>query len=83
MVPPPNLQYCVPLPSGIGIPPEGEIMPTIRVKARPKPAEGKFNHNTAPLTRDSPAPGKDAAPKAAGDGQASCGSLREYLKLNH
>ena len=56
-------------------------MATISVKARPKPAKGKFN--TATLTGDSPAPGKGAALKAAGNGQASCGSLRDYLKTNH
>jgi hypothetical protein len=56
-------------------------MATIRVKARPKAAEGK-NQRPASIG-DSPAPGKGVASKAAGDGQASCGSLREYLKANH
>jgi uncharacterized protein YjbJ (UPF0337 family) len=58
-------------------------MATIRVKTRSKPAEGKVNQGPATLTHDSPAPGQGAASKAAGDGQASCGSLREYLKANH
>jgi hypothetical protein len=57
-------------------------MATIRVKARPKAAEGKVNQRPASIG-DSPAPGKGVASKAAGDGQASCGSLREYLKANH
>lgn len=58
-------------------------MATIRVKARPKPAADTRSHKPATLTRDNPAPANGATPKVAGEGQASCGSLREYLKTNH
>jgi hypothetical protein len=59
------------------------IMATLRVKARPKPADGKVNQRCAPFPGDSPAQEKGPLGKPTDTIPASCGSLREYLKTNH
>jgi hypothetical protein len=58
-------------------------MATLKVKARPKPADGKVGQSCAPLPGESRAQGKAAVQKAADAIPASCSSLREYLKTNH
>jgi hypothetical protein len=58
-------------------------MATLKVKARPKPANGQAAQSCAPLPGDRPAQQKGAVQKAGDAIPTSCASLREYLKTNH